>query len=365
MLGKYFRAATSIVYLLLDQFTTAQAAPLTSPRTCEPGPGTLAITDANNVLSIATARLVINGTPAGTTDGLIGTSLARAAGRALIFSVPTAPGAVGNGNNRYGWVSTNAIAGTEAGSLSTQDSTNAWVFDINVNNQATGAWVGVPGVAWEFAVVQRGTGFWAFTRQGSGNWTLQWVGSVGSTTPLYPRVRLNTNACNFTMDDLRVVDLGSPFDTDYGFVSFRTASPTTGATGTMTADAIVEFTWTAAAAETLELDVRRTDASNRWIVRCSQAGGTIKLIERNAGVETERATAAQTFTAGTAYRIVAICSGNSIRGYAGPASNGAQATKWSYTSASFNNTATGTQVAGFATGSNYIAWPRSVTLPSV
>jgi len=33
-----------IAYLLRDQFTTPEAAPIASPRTCEPGPGTLALT---------------------------------------------------------------------------------------------------------------------------------------------------------------------------------------------------------------------------------------------------------------------------------------------------------------------------------
>lgn len=32
-------------YLLLDRFLVDQAAPLESPRTCQPGPGQLTITD--------------------------------------------------------------------------------------------------------------------------------------------------------------------------------------------------------------------------------------------------------------------------------------------------------------------------------
>lgn len=47
--------------LLLDQFTTNASAPLTSPRTCEPGPGKLVITDTGNHLSIASSQLVANG----------------------------------------------------------------------------------------------------------------------------------------------------------------------------------------------------------------------------------------------------------------------------------------------------------------
>lgn len=42
-----------VTYLFRDEFTTDEAAPLTSPRTAEPGPGTWAVTDTGNVLSVA------------------------------------------------------------------------------------------------------------------------------------------------------------------------------------------------------------------------------------------------------------------------------------------------------------------------
>lgn len=47
--------------LLLDAFTTADDAPVTSPRTCEPGPGVLTFVDAGNRLSIASGDLVASG----------------------------------------------------------------------------------------------------------------------------------------------------------------------------------------------------------------------------------------------------------------------------------------------------------------
>ena len=47
--------------LLSDQFTTADAAPITSPRTCDPGPGELVFTDTENKLSIASSQLVCAG----------------------------------------------------------------------------------------------------------------------------------------------------------------------------------------------------------------------------------------------------------------------------------------------------------------
>jgi hypothetical protein len=46
--------------LLRDVFTTADPNPLASPRTCEPGPGTLTVTDNEGQLSIAGGRLLID-----------------------------------------------------------------------------------------------------------------------------------------------------------------------------------------------------------------------------------------------------------------------------------------------------------------
>jgi len=38
--------------------------------------------------------------------------------------------------------------------------------------------------------------------------------------------------------------------------------------------------------------------------------------------------------------------------------------KQNYTSATFNNTATGVKVTGHTVGANLICWPQSVTLPA-
>jgi hypothetical protein len=49
---------TPLVYLLRDLFTTPDAAPITSPRTCEPGPGLMKITDTGDKFSISGGNLV-------------------------------------------------------------------------------------------------------------------------------------------------------------------------------------------------------------------------------------------------------------------------------------------------------------------
>lgn len=49
----------ALVYLLRDEFTTAASAPLTSPRTCDPGPGTVTLTDSGNKLSVSGGELLM------------------------------------------------------------------------------------------------------------------------------------------------------------------------------------------------------------------------------------------------------------------------------------------------------------------
>src|SRR5690348_3793259 len=97
----------SIAWLFRDEFTTDQAAPLTSPRTSEPpGPGTLTITDTGNHASIVGGKLSFDGTIVATGNPrVVGTnSLARVAGRTLF--IPINFSATG-GQYLYGW--TNAL----------------------------------------------------------------------------------------------------------------------------------------------------------------------------------------------------------------------------------------------------------------
>lgn len=345
-------AGGGIVYLLNDQFTTNATAPLTSPRTCEPGPGSLTIADTSNNLSIASQKLTIaGGTSNWAQTGFSAvTGLARVAGRALICDITLASGL---NSELIIWRNASGM-GTSSTNKIEHSVYSAVTADITVTNsggntlcKGGGFSANVPAT---WAIVLRSAG--AFFIKDS---TLQWVDNAAATATLYPGI--GNFDCVGSVDNFRVLDYGAPWNTDYGIATNRTASPSTGATSTMTADGLVEFTWTCATGETLDLVVRSTDSNNRWIVRCDQAGSTIKLFEKNGGTETQRSTAAQTFTNATAYRIMVICVGNVITTFV------ANAQKTTYASASFNNTATGVEVNGFATGANLVCWPRVLTLP--
>jgi hypothetical protein len=135
-----------------------------------------------------------------------------------------------------------------------------------------------------------------------------------------------------------------------------------GTTITQPADAWVECVWTPGAGETLDLMVRRTDDDNCWIIRCSQAGSTIKVIQKEGGAETERGSTAAAFVAGTAYNVKAKMYGTVIAGIRHPV--GTPGVSASYALAAFNQTATGVKVSG-VTVAHLAAWPIYPTFPAV
>jgi hypothetical protein len=329
------------VYLLRDEFTSDESAPLASPRTAEPGPGTLTIGDSGTNVSVSSGKINLSGNNTYTSNYAHGAGVARVAGRTVRIVAEQSGSCIAY----LGWIDR----------LPTDRFYYAGRFlfgglDFSHGNGGS-AGTGVTianNTQYAVSTILRAVGYFLL----NGN-TLLWVGNAGNEATLYPIANMYSSGQTIRVDSMRVVDLPAPFDSDFGLATQRTASPSAGATATAEANALVEFTWTAATGETLELDVRRTDDDNRWILRCSQAGSTIKLIERNAGVETERASAAQTWTNGTAYRIVAIVDGNVIRTFV------ANVAKNTYSSASFNNTATGVKVSH--AGTDLVCWPRTLS----
>jgi hypothetical protein len=198
-----------------------------------------------------------------------------------------------------------------------------------------------------YAILRNAGGFLAVKSGGAAR--LGYVDNSNVTANPRPAI-INYSDNLLAYDYVRVAQLPAPWDTEYGIATNRVASAAASETTTSEADAIVEASWTAVTGQTWELDIRRTDDNNRWCVRCDQAGSTVKLIQIEAGVETERSSAAQTWTNGTAYRLVVICDTQAIRTYV------ANISKNTYTSASFNQTATGVKTSHAV--SDLVAWPR-------
>lgn len=347
--------------LLLDQFNDVQEAGFGMFRYGEVG--RLQVIDTNGIMSLASDRLNINGTSAANDRIFSAAAYARKIGRAFLLSIPERT-TVGN-NDRIGFDSSNGASATiDIG------------FDYN-NTSAVRMKSGTVLITThtigsgqhDCAFVMRNSGGYLLLRNGtSGVYKLAWVYATGTATQ-YAKVFLNSAvARNFQVSNWRVVDFtDAAWTTDYGIATQRVASPADGETFTGTADGIFEITFTFVTGSQPKLLIRRTDDSNAWYIQSNVAGTALEIVEINGGVSTVRATASITFVNGTSYRIVAIAEETTITGFAGVATAEPTTAIPSYTSATFNQSATGVKwMAGLSTPySNLVAWPRTITLPSV
>lgn len=336
-----------VSYWLRATFTADVPAPMTSPYVADIGQ--LTLVDPSSQLSVSSAKLQIAGGSGAAWDRgyYSADGKPRIAGRSLVAAVTQASGSA------FGplvWSRSAAIVNLTI-------ATNA---DHSIRANAGNFWVYVNGtviiqhpMGTDLAIVLRVTGAF-YLQKVAGVWTLEWVDNAQNTATLFPEMS-NFNGVG-TLDNVTGVDFGGAWSTAYGIATNRIAITSNGETTTQTADGIVEHTITAATGVTQELMIRRTDDNNCWIVRMDQTGSTIKLFQKQAGVETERATAAQTFTNGTQYRVVAVCFSNTIELYV------ANVAKGLYASATFNNTATSVKVSH--AGVDLVAWPRFPIVPN-
>lgn len=340
---------SGIAYWLRATFTNDVPAPMTSPYVADIGQ--LTLVDPASQLSVSTGKLQIAGGSGAAWDrGYYSTDgKPRIAGRALVAAVTQASGSA------FGplvWSRSAAIVNpTIAGNADHGIRANAGSFWVYINGVVTVQRAAPLGT--DLAVVLRAVGGF-YLQKVAGVWILEWVDNAQNTATLFP-VMSNFNGVG-TLDNVTGVDFGGDWSTAYGIATNRIAITANGEITTQIANAIVEHTITAATGVTQELMIRRTDDNNCWIVRMDQTGSTIKLFQKQAGVETERATAAQTFTNGVQYRVVAVCFSNTIELYV------ANVAKGLYASATFNNTATGVKVSH--AGVDLVAWPRFPIVPN-
>lgn len=338
---------TAVTFEHLDNFVTTASAPLTTPRTAEPGPGTAVLVDSGNKYSITGGTLTPSGSATGASDPTLRTSSnVRVGGLAGSFKLALNPS---NGSSIYAAfynnttiTDANIVGGMLFVGAGGPSSLRVLGLDTGENFAATQS---------NYYIICRSSGGFFFVF----NNVLLGIAGTNTTSPIYFAFHPRGVFALPSVETMRVSKLPAPWTTDFGIADALTASPTSGSALTHSADGTIEFNWTVATSETMELSVRRTDDDNRWIIRCSQGGSTVKIIERAAGVETERASTAQTFTNATTYKIMVKLFGNKIYAFVNDVAKG------SYTSATFNNTATGGKVSGFATGANFAAFPRTLS----
>lgn len=357
-------AVASGTQLLYDQFNDVQ----------EPGfgllrysdVGKLQIIDTNSIMSVSNGQLVINGTAAVGDRIVSPVAYARKNGRAFLVSAPSRT-SVGSNVTRIGFDATNTsgATGIDIG------------FDYStataVRVKSGVGIVYIPTIGsnqHDYAFIMRSVGGFFLARNGAtGAYTLYWVYNTISTAEYAKIFNTGSASQNLTIDDFRVTDFtDSAWLTDYGIATARNATPSDGSTLVGTADGIFEITFTYVTSATPSLMFRRVDDNNCWIIRIPAAGTTIELVEKNAGVETVRGTGTFTFSNGVSYRLAVIADSTSLIAIVGASSaEPTISSNATYSTATFNQTSTGIKWNASTTTSNanLVAWPRTLTLPTV
>lgn len=337
-----------LAFLLRDDFTTPASAPLTSPRTAEPGPGTLTITDTENKLSIAGGALTFaNGkaSPAFGDPGVWGGARTRSAGLAMLTTINI------NAKNLYvGWSTAQSSFVNETPLNFTS------LLTLRVTGAATVVGDYAISTTYQVAFILRAAGNFILIKGGLFvSWTLLWIGSVDNTSTLYPGIT-NYDA-TFTANHLRVLDLAAPYSTDYGLATQRlSGARAAGNAFTHDADHIVEWTQTTRpSADFTDICVRYQDDNNTWAYDIDNTGA-VTLYEVVAGVWISRVSNAAGVANG--HRCVGVAAASAIRFYSN------NVLRFTYSSASGGATRTAGKVLALGTGgavSDLVSWPRTLS----
>ena len=340
----------ALTYLLRDEFATAAGAPLTSPRTCAPGPGTLTITDTGNNLSIGGGKLLGRGIAGAGDPKVMTAAFDRVAGRLFSFL----------------WTyNTNRGGGGWYNNVLPTANPNLGIMDVSGNETtippgSTGGDALAIGTEYTVAAILRGTGGFVLLKSGAyTEWTLSFVGNLLTLTPMYAGAWARAADFDIDTDSWRIADLPAPWTTDNGIATTVLAGArSAGDTFTHEANCLIEFTQTTVpAALQTELRFRIQDATNYWQVTVDSTGA-LDLDEVVAGSATQRGTSAGVIANGD--RIVIIADGTTIKVFE------ANTLRITYTSAANfatetagkRNDSVGTEGG---TVTDLIAWPRTLS----
>lgn len=344
-----------VVFLLRDDFTTADAAPLTSPRTCEPGPGTLTSVQNDGDFGIVSGILEYSAqaTPAVEDLKLADNGgYARLAGRFVVYRISkdntTTP------YPRVGWnfSPTTTSQATKYYGVGFDDAARLFALSAAIAPQV-GSYIGA--TYYLMGAVLRATGSFSVIKGGAfTEWTVLWVNASGSEATLYPAMSVYNGAGD--LDYIRASDLTAPWTTDNGIATqVLSGARSAGDTWTHEADHLTYTTITTLpTALQIEFRFRIQDTSNYWQITIDSAG-KMDLDEVVAGVATERGTST-TVTAGES--IGWIAAGTTISVF------DSTARRINYTSASNFATATSGKLETEGTGgavTGIEVWPRTLS----
>jgi len=338
----------AVSYTHLDEFTTNEANPVTTPRTCEPGPGTIVITDTDALFSIASNKLTLNDTLSG--YSLFYATIPWVAGTVFEYEIDLDDRAVVqlHHNTSLTEAGTYSFQITSASNVYVRESSAGTVFHPMIDTPLVGKY------RW---VMRENNG--AFLIKDD---ELLWV-TIGRSTyaTMYGGAMFYSGRTYSatTIDNLKVyTSSGSDINSDYTLANGYSLTPSSGDTITGTADGIFRVRWRPQTDETATVLFRRSSDTDCMKLVCDQAASTIKLYEVASGVETEIDTGkTQTWTVDTEYTITAQTWGEKVQ------TRVDLVIKHNTTSTN-QQTATGMKVSSDATIPSFlelVSWPRDLT----
>lgn len=280
----------NLIYLVRDEFTTDESAPITDPRIAEPGPGSLDVEDGSNIMAVNGGVLRINGNPAadsyldagqlnfqgGRCFGVTITPTSISAQRLRIGNGD--PGQLGLGTMIQGirYQSTTSVAAIHSSTALIQPTIGAGPHEFRfILYSSAGGYTGLSMLTLVKAAADEG-------------FTLLWPASSLAVAGFNPIIYVQSGGTtNVLVDDFIVRDLGGAagqikgLATDYRYLFDDPEMMS------QTNDAVIFISWQPKATGSLTVLFRRTDDDNCLKLVCDRVGGTIKLYERIAGVDTE------------------------------------------------------------------------------
>jgi hypothetical protein len=346
------------VYLLRDEFTTNVAAPVPSPRNCEPGPGQLTLSQVAGQFSIVGGLLTV-AVGSNFEPRAASANFARVVGRTTLCRVGLPVAGV---ISRFGWDNGGNLVETHGFLITAGGDLGARIGGLGLSQGITTP----SGFEYECAFVLRSSGAFYLIKGGAiTNWKLVWVDAGVNSTPVASKATVSTGTGaggGGTFDGMRAIDLPAPWNTDFGIATDRKAGAVAnGTTFNHAANGLIEWTETTVPpGSNTSIRFRQQDALNYWFIQITTTGAMF-LTEVAAGVTTNRANGGAGGVA-SGHRCVVIFDGAQIRGVSN------NVLQFNYSLAANFQTATAGQMETAGSGgavSDLVSWPRNIDLPAV
>lgn len=324
-----------LLWWIRDYFTTDEASPLTSPRTAEPGPGTWTVDNARPL--IHGGMLVFPPHDTISASYLNSPTYAHKAGRCAIYRCKQTGARVDPQ-----WTCT----GVTFALMSNGTVTGIGVYYGNTYNNSPGT----------LAVIRSEQGY-AYCVDLTTDELIWYYQDRQSVDDGYFRLGSPLSSYNGIFQHGCVVDLGAPWNTEYGIVTQRLAgSRSSSDTFVHEANALIDFVATTIpTAGQIEVRFRVQDSNNYYQVTVDSSG-VLDLDEVVSGTPTQRGTWTGPVVSGN--RIVVVAVGASIKIVVGTQ------LRISYASAGPFQSETDGEIETLGTGgavSDLITWPRDLT----